>query len=308
MRFLAAMLGALVISVCGIQSAHGVPPAPPSVPCTISAGVFQNTSSNGTLVKGVCLPVPKATGSGPSDGSVSTSLTIDCGVPGNTENIGSAKWNLKACGPDTIACTAGPSDNPKVPLHAFITRTTTTDASGNQTVTDSALWCGHAQKPQPTLVDLRQAALKLLPKPGIGVAGKGTTLVNLQTIMWLDTPANRKLGSATVVGTRVQIRAHLSSVAWDFGDDTADMATEPGKPYGHPDTCDQIVCDEFFGHIYTTRTGATTITATPTWFAEYSVDNSNWLPITPDIPGTTVTTQITIRQAHAVLVPNPEHS
>jgi hypothetical protein len=209
----------------------------PNAPCQIAGGKGRGNSSSGVLIDGNCIRVDADGSSNASDGSVSTSVTIDCGIPGNTENISSGRWNLKACGPDTIACTPGPSDDPKLPLHAFITRTTTTDPTGKHTVTDSALWCGRSQKPQPTLADLRQAALKLLPKPGIGLTGKGATLINIQTIMWLDTTSDRDLGTVTVVGEQVRIRAHLTAVAWNFGDGTSDTSTGPGKAYGHPDTC-----------------------------------------------------------------------
>jgi hypothetical protein len=207
-----------------------------------------------------------------------------------------------------MACTPGPSDDPKLPLHAFITRTITTNPAGKQTVSDSALWCGHSAKPQPTLADLRQAALKLLPKPAIGVAGNGTTLLNIQTIMWLNTTADRDLGTVTVVGEHVHLRAHLNTVDWNFGDGTTDTSDSPGKVYGHPDTCAERICTDFFGHTYTDKAGPTTITATPSWTAEYSIAGKPWAPITPDIGGTTVRTQITIKQAHSVLVPDPSHS
>jgi hypothetical protein len=279
----------------------------PNVPCVIGASGAWGNVTNGVIIGGVCVPTQSAESPQPPDGSVSTSVTIDCGIPGNTENISSGRWNLKACGPDTIACTPGPSDDPKLPLHAFITRTTTTDPTGKHTVTDSALWCGRSQKPQPTLADLRQAALKLLPKPGIGLTGKGATLINIQTIMWLDTTSDRDLGTVTVVGEQVRIRAHLTAVAWNFGDGTSDTAPGPGKAYGHPDTCPTTTCDDFFGHTYTNRAGPTTITATPTWTAQYSIAAKPWAPITPGIPGATTQAHLVIKQAHSELVPAPSH-
>jgi len=277
------------------------------VACQIEGDALRGGSSNGVLVDGRCIPVTSAESPGVSDGAVRATVTIDCGVPGNTENISSGSWNLKACGPDTLACTPGPTDDPRLPLHAFITRTTTTDRTGKQTVTDSALWCGHTQKPQPTLPDLRQAALKLLPKPRIGLTGNGTTLVNIQTIMWLDSTADRDLGTVTVVGQRVRIRAHLTSVAWTFGDGRSGTSTGPGTAYGHPDTCATTTCHDFFGHTYTDQAGPATITATPTWTAEYSIAGRPWAPITPDLHGATVQAQLTIKQAHSILVPTPGH-
>jgi hypothetical protein len=282
---------------------------PPNlVRCEVSGGVFGGNRASGVIIGGVCVPTQSAESPRPRDGTVRTSTTIDCGIPGNTENISSGRWNLKACGPDTIACTPGPTDDPKLPLHAFITRTTTTDPTGKHTVTDSALWCGRSQKPQPTLADLRQAARRLLPTPGIGLTGHGATLINIQTIMWLDTTSDRDLGTVTVVGEQVRIRAHLTAVAWNFGDGTSDTSTGPGKAYGHPDTCSTATCDDFFGHIYADRVGPTTITATPTWTAAYSIAGKPWAPITPDIPGATTQAQLTIKQAHSVLVPTPGHS
>jgi hypothetical protein len=305
------MIGVVMAAIAVLLVPNIGDPAPADGrPCNLTGSIGWGDSSPGILVSGVCVAIdhaPADKGGNASDGSVSTSVTIDCGIPGNTENISSGRWNLKACGPDTIACTPGPTDDPKLPLHAFITRTTTTDPTGKHTVTDSALWCGRSQKPQPTLADLRQAALKLLPKPGIGLTGKGATLINIQTIMWLDTTPDRDLGTVTVVGEQVRLRAHLSSVTWTFGDATSDTAPGPGKTYGHPDTCPTTTCDDFFGHIYTDRVGPTTITATPTWTAQYSIAAKPWAPITPDIPGATTQAHLVIKQAHSELVPAPSH-
>jgi hypothetical protein len=180
--------------------------------------------------------------------------------------------------------------------------------TGKQTLTDSAPWCGHSQKPQPTPADLRQTALKLLPTPHIRLTANGTTLINIQTIMWLDTTPDRDLGTLTITGTQVRIRAHLTTTTWTFGDGTTNTSTGPGKPYNHPDTCPTTTCPDFFGHTYTNKTGPTTITATPTWTAEYSTTNKPWTPITPNIPGTTTRAHLTIKQAHSILVPTPTHN
>src|SRR4051794_3617917 len=97
----------------------------------------------------------------------------------------------------------------------------------------------------------RDEAEKLLPHPGIGTAPPGhATLVNIETVLWLGTAADRTLGTVTLLGHRVDLRAHLDQVAWDFGDTTTGVTTGPGKPYTTAEPCRTAACPGYFGHTY----------------------------------------------------------
>jgi len=151
----------------------------------------------------------------------------------------------------------------------------------------------------------RAEAEKLLPHPTIGTApAGGVSLVNIETVLWVDTQPDLTLGTVTLLGYRVTVRAHLQSVSWDFGDDAAETTSTPGKAYTKADPCRTVDCPQYFGHTYR-ATGHLTIGAQLTWTGQFQVDGGAW----QDIPGT-VTAPATarpihIREARGVLVDNP---
>lgn len=164
-------------------------------------------------------------------------------------------------------------------------------------------------QPRVTPLLVRQEVEKLVPRPGIGVAPPGgKTLVNLQTVLWADTPADRKLGTVTLLGTyRVALRVHVQQVAWAFGDGATEVADGPGLPYRKGEHCTTVTCPGHFGHIYAT-TGTMTITERVTWSGQYSVNGGAWQDVAGTVDGPAATAQVTVLQARGVLVADPTPS
>ena len=163
--------------------------------------------------------------------------------------------------------------------------------------------------PRVTPLLARQEIEKLVPRPGIGVAPPGgKTLVNLQTVLWADTPADRSLGTVTLLGTyRVALRVHVQRVAWAFGDGATDVAGSPGLPYRKGEHCTTVTCPGHFGHVYAT-TGTMTITEQVTWSGQYSVDGGAWQDVAGTVDGPAATTQVRVLEARGVLVADPTPS
>jgi hypothetical protein len=153
---------------------------------------------------------------------------------------------------------------------------------------------------------LRQRALRLLPRVGIGAAPKGKTLVNAETIMWADTPSSRALPTATVTGQHVRLRISLTQARWTFGDSTTATWTTAGKPYDSATApCERAQCPSYDGHTYT-QPGTVTVELQVTWSAQYSVNGTPWTTVPGgQLTGPTSTTQLTVREARGVLVPIP---
>ena len=148
-------------------------------------------------------------------------------------------------------------------------------------------------------------AQKLLPHPAIGTAPTGhATLVNIETVLWVATGPDRTLGTVTLLGHRVTLRAHLQQVHWDFGDQATDTTQSPGKPYSHDDPCRTAQCPNYFGHTYL-RTGAVTISAQLTWTGQFRVDGGAWQDIQGTVTAPATNQPIRVREARGVLVPNP---
>lgn len=151
----------------------------------------------------------------------------------------------------------------------------------------------------------RDSAERLLPHPRIGTAPPGhVTLVNIETVLWLETAADRALGTVTLLGHRVDLRAHVQQVAWQFGDGTADTTSGPGTPYTNADPCRSAQCPGYFGHTYR-RTGKMTITAELTWTGQFRVDGGAWQTIPGTVTASATDTTVDVKQARGILVPNP---
>jgi hypothetical protein len=153
---------------------------------------------------------------------------------------------------------------------------------------------------QEIIKQLRPVPIGAAPPPGKSV------LVNTQWIAWLPTPAEKDLGTITLLGYRVALRIHLEHVDWDYGDGATGATTTPGKVYDHVhDRCHTATCGEYLGHVYA-RSGAFTAKAAITWSGQYSVDGGAWL----DIPGTVTPAQgpatlpVAVIEARSVLVPS----
>jgi len=164
-------------------------------------------------------------------------------------------------------------------------------------------------RPQVTPLLARQEIEKLVPRPGIGVAPPGgKTLVNVQTVLWANTPADRGLGTVTLLGTyRVALRVQVQQVAWAFGDGATEVADGPGLPYRKGEHCTTVTCPGHFGHVYAT-TGTMTITEQVTWSGQYSVNGGAWQDVAGAVDGPAATAQVTVVQARGVLVADPTPS
>jgi hypothetical protein len=105
----------------------------------------------------------------------------------------------------------------------------------------------------------------------------------------------------------VALRIHLSEARWDFGDGTTDSSPDPGKPYDDArDPCRTKQCPDYYGHTYT-KTGRRTIVLTLGWHAQYN-PGGGWIDIPGTLTGPSARQSLTVKQARAVLVPNPgEH-
>jgi hypothetical protein len=218
-------------------------------------------------------------------------LVIDCGYATATDDH--TFWN-KACGPTGFPCPAIPG-NPSP--HQFLTTTAISDPPA-----PIAQWCAGINTPMPSAAALRDEIIRLLHPPAIGIApNTGTGLVNLKTLLWINTPSTLNLGRSALIGFPVQLQVTYHHTDFDFGDHTtATLQPTPGTPY-HPDH-DCGPCTDEFGHTYT-HPGPATITAHTYWQAAYRTTGQPWTPI----PGTVTaqqpaTTTLTIHQAHSILI------
>src|SRR6185437_192026 len=122
-------------------------------------------------------------------------------------------------------------------------------------------------RPAVTVADVRARVVRLVPSAALGVAPKAATLVNIQTLLWVDAPAERTLAPVTILGRRVMITLKLDHVDYAFGDGTTDTQPTAGKPYDDVhDPCNTKLCPDYYGHVYV-GTGRMIITATASWAA-----------------------------------------
>lgn len=155
----------------------------------------------------------------------------------------------------------------------------------------------------PELV--RQQAVRLIPTATVGLAPRGTTLVNIETVMWADAPRQRELAPVTILGQRVVVRIVLDHVAWRFGDGETVANGPAGKAYSQKtDPCREKTCKDYFGHVYR-KTGTVTVSAAATWHASFSVAGGGPVDIPGTVDGPASQANIVVKQARAVLVPNP---
>jgi hypothetical protein len=160
-----------------------------------------------------------------------------------------------------------------------------------------------AGPPQVTPQMVWEQASRMIPPAAIGLAPHENTLVNIQTIMWVDTAAARNLPTVAILGQQVSIDIKIDHVDWNFGDEKSDTSNGPGKAYdAHGDPCKDKQCPDYYGHTYAT-TGDMTVTATVTWQATFRVGAGAVTAIPGTIPGPTTNAAILVREARSVLVP-----
>jgi hypothetical protein len=187
------------------------------------------------------------------------------------------------------------------------------DAMGTETNVNGRwskpiVWCPAEADPAPTVADIREQAIRLLPHVQPGKASTSPALVNTETIFWAATQTVRTLPTATVVGQQVQLRIAFDSAHWAFGDGSTDATTDAGKVYDKSaDPCDTVHCPDYYTHTYTS-TGRMRITLTVTWRASYRVAGGAWTDLDAPITGPSSTISLHLYQARGVLVANPgEH-
>jgi hypothetical protein len=203
-------------------------------------------------------------------------------------------------------------DDPgKLPTDPHVTTLASlrSDDGGKTWTYDGADCVARTAQPRVTPLLARQQIEKLVPRPGIGVAPPGgKTLVNLQTVLWADTPADRGLGTVTLLGTyRVALRVHVERVAWVFGDESTETTDGPGLPYRKGEHCATVTCPGHFGHVYAS-TGTMRISSQVTWSGQYSVNGGAWQDVAGTVDGPAASTQITVLEARGVLVADPTPS
>jgi hypothetical protein len=257
----------------------------------LSSSDFCDTYSAGDNSKDSSTPVVQAP----------PTKTIDCGPPTYTTGGGTPDTVDDPCRPAKVDCA--------------VVRGTPVDPTITTVVTyvfDGTTWrlnnVNCASKPAaggPALTGeaIREQAIELLPSVPIRSApADGNTFVNMQTILWLDSPSSRALGPVALLGHQIGIQIAVQSVKWDFGD--GNTANGPlGQSYDG--ACATKECPGFWGHDYAS-VGTPAVSATVYWTATYSLDGGPAQPVPggPISRGNT-TLPLTVRQARGVLVPNP---
>ncbi len=153
---------------------------------------------------------------------------------------------------------------------------------------------------------VRAQAVRLIPGAAIGLAPHTTTLVNIDTIMWVAAHA-QTLPVVTILGRKVSIAITVAQVNWSFGDGAGDSDGPAGKAYdavNHP--CRTKHCAGYFTHEYR-HTGRVHVTATASYTATFRVDGGAPIDIPGAVPGPQSAADLTVKQARSVLVPDPEH-
>ncbi len=148
--------------------------------------------------------------------------------------------------------------------------------------------------------------VRLVPTAKLGLAPHDSTLVNIETIMWVDAPKNQQLPPLTILGQGVTVSLTLDHVEWDFGDKNTATTSSPGKAYDNAhDPCRTAQCPNYFGHTYRSS-GPLTIHATATWTASFAVAGGQAATIPGTVAGPTAAGNVTVKQARSVLIPNPD--
>ncbi len=278
------------------------------MPCALHAGYGSFNDQTGVLVDGRCRPVGGGTGGGSGGGDSSSSApapvtkTVNCGRPRASRADVHDSWNIAECGANEKACLlADPATGKPKPVDAvgLLQQDPATKAWTLQSV-----WCPANSTPVPDLNTIYDEVVKLLPAvPIAAVPPNHRTLVNIQTIVWAQTAADRDLGTVRVVGLPVHLRLHFDHGDWVFGDGSTDTAHTPGQPFTQADYCNTAQCPGFYGHTYTS-TGRMTLELAVSWTAEYSLDGAHWNPVSgAALQGPRTSAALTVLQARSELVP-----
>jgi hypothetical protein len=165
--------------------------------------------------------------------------------------------------------------------------------------------CTPPAKPAVTIAAVQQRLVRLVPGSALGLAPQHVTLVNMQTVIWVEAPPVRTLGPLAILGHRVSVTLAFDHVRYDYGDGATDDAAGPGRPYDRAaDLCKTRMCPGYDGHVYA-DTGHVTVTATVSWTVRFTVDGGSAINIPGTVTGPTASAPLTINQARGVLVADP---
>ncbi len=235
--------------------------------------------------------------------------TLNCGAPSTAQHLAASPNHF--CSDVQAQCAATPAAqpaDPKITTLAYLQQNPT----GGWQLNGFNCAAGPGVTPPPTVTpfDAYAQIVKLVPTTLIGAApGRGQTLVNIQTIFWVDTAADQNLGTVTLLGHQVGLRIHARGVQWDFGDGQVGTANDLGRPYNSADGCSSPQCPGYFGHEYT-RTGQLSVRAAVTWNGQFTVDGGPWRDVAnpangaTTVTGPTAATAVRVLQARGVLVPD----
>lgn len=229
---------------------------------------------------------------------------IGCGQPAVVEALGdlsTAANNGAICGRAAVEACRAEAAASGVPHAVAVLLVLQRDGTWTYGGSD----CVATGPPQVTAAMVRDRITRLVPGAAVGVAPQGRTLVNIETVLWVNAPRSRALSPLTILGRQVTVALSLDHVDWIFGDGTTGAATSAGKAYDDAsDPCRTALCADYFGHVYR-DTGAVTVSATVSWVASFRVDGGDGVRIPGTVSGPTGRAELTVQQARGVLVPDP---
>ncbi len=123
--------------------------------------------------------------------------------------------------------------------------------------------------------------------------------------MWVSAPRTQTLPGVQILGRQVTISIALDHVDWSFGDGGTATEPGPGTAYSRNDPCTTRLCEGYFGHVYATR-GPVQVRATASWTATFRVGAAAAVQIPGTIAGPTATSDLAVKEARGVLIPNPD--
>jgi hypothetical protein len=273
-------------------NAWSTPPPTPPVHVNPGPGSFEGTGTKQGHT---------GTPGGPGGTSALPIKVIDCGparVQGSVQGL-TASPCATVINDCAVVNPAGLSTDP----HVTTTATLQQQPDGSWQLVGVNCAAVSVQ-PQVTVAMVEEEFRKRVPSPAIGVAPQGDTLVNIETVLWVNTAPDQALATVTLVGHRVDLHIRLAQVDWTFGDGTSDLTTSPERPYSTAHPCTTPDCAHYWGHTYTSI-GAMRITATVYWTGKYRVDGGAWLTIPTRVAGPASATTITVHEARGVLVDAP---
>lgn len=297
--FAIGLMAALPVSVL----ASAVPPPPDPEPgCTGSVSASTGAGGfNGVGTK-TCGEGTPGGGSASGSGPAVVIRVLDCGPLQVTGRVRGVPGDVCAgvrnvC--DVASVALLPSD-PMMTTTATVQRNA--DGSWRLIGTDCTV---ATSAPQVTALAVLREVRRLVPRPGVGIAPPGgVTLVNIQTLLWAQTPVQRSLGSVSLLGHEVALRVRVQRVDWDFGDGQSETTSGPQRRYDPASGCRSVMCPGYWGHVYSV-TGPMTVTATVTWSGQYRVDGGAVLDIAGTVTGPGASATLVVKQARGVLVADP---